>query len=110
MGNIWGNCLLARFAKIGVLLVAALAGGCAGTIERSPIPSAQVAETASIPDIPGARVWADEAPKDLKVAYKTYLKGVPQLARALRWSMAACRSTSLHSPAAAPTAPLERAC
>lgn len=74
-----GGRLLARFAKIAVLLVAATVGGCAGAIERTPIPTAKIAETASIPDIPGARIWGDEAPKDLKKVYKTYLKGVPQL-------------------------------
>lgn len=56
-----------------------MAAGCAGSIDRTPLPSAKVAETASIPEIPGARVWADEAPKDVKSSYKTYLKGVPQL-------------------------------
>lgn len=61
------------------MLVAVLAGGCSGAIERTPVPTALVAEKASIPDIQGARVWADEAPKDLKKTYKTYLKGVPQL-------------------------------
>lgn len=59
--------------------MAALAGGCASAVERNPLPTAQLAEKASVPDIPGARVWADEAPKDLKKTYKTYLKGVPQL-------------------------------
>ncbi|MGA7117925.1 MAG: patatin-like phospholipase family protein, partial [Hyphomicrobium sp.] len=71
--------MLAHFAKVAVLLVAAFAGGCAGAIDRTPIPTAQIAETAAIPDIPGARIWGDEAPKDLKKIYKTYLKGVPQL-------------------------------
>jgi predicted acylesterase/phospholipase RssA len=58
---------------------ALLGGGCASMIERSPVPTAVAAEAAQVPDIPGARVWADEAPKDLKSVYKTYLKGVPQL-------------------------------
>jgi predicted acylesterase/phospholipase RssA len=58
---------------------ALLGGGCASMIERSPVPTAVAAEAAQVPDIPGARVWADEAPKDLKNVYKTYLKGVPQL-------------------------------
>ena len=71
--------MLAHFAKVAVLLVAAFAGGCAGAIDRTPVPTAQIAETAAIPDIPGARIWGDEAPKDLKKIYKTYLKGVPQL-------------------------------
>jgi predicted acylesterase/phospholipase RssA len=74
-----GGFLLARFANVGLLLVVALLSGCAGAIERNPVPTAGVAETASIVDIPGARVWGDEAPKDLKKFYKTYLKGVPQL-------------------------------
>jgi predicted acylesterase/phospholipase RssA len=62
-----------------VTAFALLGGGCASMIERSPVPTAVAAEVAQVPDIPGARVWADEAPKDLKNAYKTYLKGVPQL-------------------------------
>ncbi len=37
------------------------------------------AEKASVPNIPGARFWADEAPKDLKKAYAENLHGVPKL-------------------------------
>ncbi len=62
-----------------MMAFALLGGGCASMIERSPVPTAVAAEVAQVPDIPGARVWADEAPKDLKNVYKTYLKGVPQL-------------------------------
>jgi predicted acylesterase/phospholipase RssA len=62
-----------------MIAVAVMAGGCAGAIERTPLPTALASEKAAVPDIPGARVWADEAPKDLKNVYKTYLKGVPQL-------------------------------
>lgn len=37
------------------------------------------AEKANVPNVPGARFWADEAPKDLKKAYAEHLQGVPKL-------------------------------
>ena len=61
------------------MVVAALVGGCAGAIERTPVATAMAAEKASVPNIPGARFWADEAPKDLKKAYAENLQGVPKL-------------------------------
>lgn len=48
-------------------------------IERSPVPAALASETAQVPNIPGSRFWADEAPADLKAAYREHLQGVPQL-------------------------------
>jgi predicted acylesterase/phospholipase RssA len=62
-----------------LMALAVLAGGCAGAIDRNPVPTALASETASIPDIPGARFWADETPKDLKKTYREYLRGVPLL-------------------------------
>lgn len=69
-----------RLSALWIVVSAAVAcGGCAGMIERAPVPTALAAEKAVVPEVPGARVWADEAPKDLKKSYRTVLQGVPQL-------------------------------
>jgi predicted acylesterase/phospholipase RssA len=74
-----GGFVGARTALAAILAVALVAGGCAGAIERNPLPNAETAQKATLPDMAGVRTWADEPPKDIKNAYRTYLKGVPQL-------------------------------
>jgi predicted acylesterase/phospholipase RssA len=74
-----GVLLRALAVIVGLSVAAALLGGCAGAIERSPVPTASAAETANIPNIKGARFWADEAPKDLKETYAEQLQGIPKL-------------------------------
>jgi len=79
LGLVWGETLRALRAIASVVIVASVVGGCAGAIERTPVPTAMAAEKANVPNIPGARFWADEAPKDLKKAYAEHLQGVPKL-------------------------------
>jgi predicted acylesterase/phospholipase RssA len=74
-----GEPLQVKAAIAGLIIVAALSGGCAGAIERNAVPSAMAAEKADVPNIKGARFWADETPKDLKKAYAEHLQGVPKL-------------------------------
>ncbi len=67
-------------------LVAALAAsltlaGCAGLTDapRMGIASAQLAQTASIPEIPGARIWGDFVPRDVATAIKTTFPDLPPI-------------------------------
>jgi hypothetical protein len=48
-----------------VVAVAALLAGCATAIPRQTPPNAAVAETAVVPDLPAARFFGDEVPKDI---------------------------------------------
>ncbi|MGD9668126.1 MAG: patatin-like phospholipase family protein [Hyphomicrobiaceae bacterium] len=66
-------------------LSAALAA-CGTLIVRDGIPSAQLAIAAQIPDIPGARSWGDEVPRDFLGEVRRRLPNLPKLAQSANWS------------------------
>jgi len=55
----------------GLLLVVTSVAGCATTSERSPLPP-ELAQSAAIPGIPGARYWGDASPVRTMQALDAY--------------------------------------
>lgn len=69
--------LMRRAAAVATLAAAVIAAaGCAVVDLRNAVPTAALAETASLPSIAGVRYWADEVPLD---ALAEYRKRVPHL-------------------------------
>jgi predicted acylesterase/phospholipase RssA len=63
--------------------LAGLLGGCASLEgERADaVPTAGLANAAALPNMPGVRSWADEAPIDVKAAVRKRVPGIPRLAQ-----------------------------
>jgi len=64
------------------MLVFALAlTGCATTLTRNGISSAELAETAEVPGMPGVRFWGDEVPTNPLVEVRRRTAHMPPIAR-----------------------------
>ena len=69
--------LSALLAAVGALGLA----GCAAVEPRNPVPNQTLAQSASLPDIPGVRAWADEAPADVAAEVRRRAPTLPRLAQ-----------------------------
>lgn len=65
----------------GALIAATLACGCAATMERNGITTADLAERATISRMPDVRFWGDEVPKDVAAEIRRRLPNMPQIAQ-----------------------------
>lgn len=77
------RCLLrvsVRRAAVALLCAAALSA-CGTTIERNGIADAQLAERASVSQMPNVRFWGDEVPKDVTAEIRRRLPNMPQIAQ-----------------------------
>lgn len=72
-----------RSPFLTVAIAAAAVGGCASFEgERTgALPSAELAQSAQVPALPGVRAWADETPRDVKAAVRARLPAIPRLAQ-----------------------------
>jgi predicted acylesterase/phospholipase RssA len=63
------------------LSCAAALSACGTTIERHGIADAQLAERASVAQMPDVRFWGDEVPKDVRAEIRRRLPNMPQIAQ-----------------------------
>lgn len=63
-----------------ILLTAVLAAGCAVVDLRNPVPTAELAQRAVMPELPGIRAWGDEVPRDVVKEIKARFPKLPRLA------------------------------
>jgi len=97
-------------AHLGRLLVTGLLAtllGCATVPERTPLPL-ELTNKASIPGIPDARFWGDEWPKFAMQMFET--SSSAELREKKSREYTASHTTTLPSPAVAPTGRLAPGC
>jgi predicted acylesterase/phospholipase RssA len=72
--------LIRVLAALSVCLAAVLPAGCATLEERNAVPTAQLAQMAALPNLPGVRGWGDEVPADVGAEFRRRFPNLPRLA------------------------------
>jgi predicted acylesterase/phospholipase RssA len=75
-----GRALFLRVTLLAAGMAFVLAG-CASTIVRNGIANPRIAETATVPGIPGVRFWADDVPADAIAEVRRRTPNMPPVAR-----------------------------
>jgi hypothetical protein len=68
-------------AGLLVSLAAAALAACATIETRNPVPNAQLAQKATLPNLPSVRGWGDEVPADVGAELRKRLPNMPRLAQ-----------------------------